>query len=171
MRWISIDLGTASNLDVVDARLAYEAIRLAAAGALGEVGEQDVRHEPTQTLRQVMSLAADRDLVARQYANGFHEILADGVPALRHGLQRTGSIEDAIIHCHLHLMANHPDSLIARKCGPDLARDQEQSGRRNANQQRWFDGRPEPPVRHPGRADGLRHARPAHRRHERLGAG
>ena len=33
-----------------------------------------------------MALAADRDLVARQYANGFREVFEDGVPgsARRH---------------------------------------------------------------------------------------
>ena len=71
-----------AGLDVEDARLTYEAIRLAAPGGLGQVAQQDVQEEPTQTLRQVMSLAAERDLIARQYANGFAEIFGDGVPAL-----------------------------------------------------------------------------------------
>jgi triphosphoribosyl-dephospho-CoA synthase len=106
-----------AGLDVEDSRLAYEAIRLASPGGLGRVAEQDVRQEPTQTLRQVMALAAERDLIARQYTNGFAEVLNDGVPALLSGLQRTGSIEGAIIFAHLHLMAHHPDTLIARKRG------------------------------------------------------
>jgi len=106
-----------AELDVEDARLAYEAIRLASPGGLGRVAEQDVHDEPTQTLRQVMVLAAKRDLIARQYADDFAEVFDDGVPALLAGLQRTGSIEGAIIFAHLHLMAAHPDTLIARKCG------------------------------------------------------
>jgi triphosphoribosyl-dephospho-CoA synthase len=106
-----------AGLDVEDARLAYEAIRLAAPGGLGQSPEQDVRDEPTQTLRQAMALAAHRDQIARQYANGFAEVFDDGVPALLAGLDRTGSIEGAIILAHLQLMANHPDTLIARKCG------------------------------------------------------
>jgi triphosphoribosyl-dephospho-CoA synthase len=104
-------------LDGEDARLVYEAIRLASPGGLGEAAEQDVREEPTRTLRQVMALAADRDLIARQYANGFAEIFDDGVPALLAGLQRTGSMEAAIIFAHMHLLAHHPDTLIARKRG------------------------------------------------------
>jgi triphosphoribosyl-dephospho-CoA synthase len=107
-----------ARLDVEDARLAYEAIRLAAPGGLGQSPEQDVREQPTQTLRQVMALAAHRDLIARQYANGFAEVFDDGVPALLTGLERIGSLEGAIIFAHLQLMANHPDTLIARKCGP-----------------------------------------------------
>jgi triphosphoribosyl-dephospho-CoA synthase len=33
------------------------------------------------------------------------------------GLQRTGSMEGAILFAYLHLMAHHPDTLIARKRG------------------------------------------------------
>ena len=110
-----------AELDVEDARHVYEAIRLAAPGGLGRVSEQDVYAEPTQTMRQVMALAAGRDLVARQYANGFAEVFNDGVPALLAGLERTGSVEGAIIAAHLHLMAHHPDTLIARKRGPSEA--------------------------------------------------
>jgi triphosphoribosyl-dephospho-CoA synthase len=106
-----------TGLDIKDARLTYEAIRLAAPGGLGQVAQQDVREEPTQTLRQVMALAAQRDLIARQYANGFAEVFNAGVPALLTGLQRTSSIEGAIIFAHLCLMYDHPDTLIARKCG------------------------------------------------------
>src|SRR5271166_4419805 len=50
-----------------DARYVYEAIRLANPGGLGKVSDQDVAGQPTQTLQEVMTLAADRDLVARQY--------------------------------------------------------------------------------------------------------
>lgn len=106
-----------ADLDVEDARLVYDAIRLAVPGGLGRVSEQDVSAEPTQTLRQVMALAAERDIVARQYANGFAEVFNDGVPAVRAGLERTTTMEGAIIFAHLHLMAKYPDTLIARKRG------------------------------------------------------
>ncbi len=110
-----------AGLDVADARLTYEAIRLASPGGLGQVAQQDVREQPTQTLRQVMALAAERDLIARQYANGFTEVFNAGVPALLAGLSHTGSIEGAIIAAHLLLMADYPDTLIARKCGRGVA--------------------------------------------------
>jgi triphosphoribosyl-dephospho-CoA synthase len=115
------------GLDVADAKAVYEAIRLAVPGGLGRVEKQDVSAEPTLTLRQVMELAAERDSVARQYATGFREVFEEGVPALREGLERTGTLEGAIIHCHLSWMANHPDSLIARKRGMAEA---EEAGRR-----------------------------------------
>jgi triphosphoribosyl-dephospho-CoA synthase len=77
-----------------------------------------------------MALAADRDLVARQYANGFREVFDDGVPALVRGLETTGCLEGAIIFSHLWLMAAHPDSLIARKRG--IAEAEEASRRARA---------------------------------------
>jgi triphosphoribosyl-dephospho-CoA synthase len=104
-------------LDVEDARRVYEAIRLAAPAGLGEVPEQDVAGEPTLGLREVMALGADRDLVARQYADGFREVFEDGVPALHGFLEQEASLEEALIRCHLHFMARYPDSLIARKRG------------------------------------------------------
>jgi triphosphoribosyl-dephospho-CoA synthase len=115
------------GLDVEDAALAYEAIRLANPGGLGSVPEQDVRAAPTRTLRDAMALAADRDLVSRQYANGFRDVFDDGAPAVRAGLNQTGSLEGAIIHAHLTLMGRRPDTLIARKRGAAAAAE---SGRR-----------------------------------------
>jgi triphosphoribosyl-dephospho-CoA synthase len=104
-----------SKLDLDDSCLVYEAIRLANPGGLGQATEQDVHDEPTLPLRQIMALAANRDLIARQYANGFLEVFETGMPALGHGLETTGSLEGAIIHCHLQLLAKYPDTLIARK--------------------------------------------------------
>src|SRR5262249_39315561 len=70
------------RLTVDDSRAVFEAIRLANPGGLGDAPEQDVRGQPTLPLREVMALAADRDLVARQYANGFREVFDIGLPEL-----------------------------------------------------------------------------------------
>jgi triphosphoribosyl-dephospho-CoA synthase len=104
-------------LTVDDSRDVYAAIRLAGAGGLGRAPEQDVHEPPTVPLRGAMALAKDRDLIARQYANGFREVLGEGVPLLSEGLRRFGGREDAIIYCQLGLLAQHADSLIARKRG------------------------------------------------------
>src|SRR5262249_40429431 len=69
----------------------------------------------------VMVLAADRDLIARQYTNDFAEVFGDVPDALLAGLRRSGSLEEAIIEAHLCLMRDHPDTLIARKAGPEVA--------------------------------------------------
>jgi triphosphoribosyl-dephospho-CoA synthase len=104
-------------LTIDDARAVCEAIRLACPGGMGEVAEQDIHQEPTVSLRQVMALAAARDLVALQYVNGFAEVFAEGLPALQQGIERLRSIEGGIISCHLQLLARHRDSLIERKLG------------------------------------------------------
>jgi triphosphoribosyl-dephospho-CoA synthase len=106
-----------AGLTVEDANYVYKAIRLANPGGLGRVTEQDVSDEPTVTLRQAMALSADRDLIARQYANGFAEVFDEVAPSVLTGVEATGCLEGGIIHAQLHLMARHPDSLIARKRG------------------------------------------------------
>jgi triphosphoribosyl-dephospho-CoA synthase len=109
-------------LEVDDARQVYAAMRLARPGGLGAAAEEDVAAEPTVTLREAMVLAADRDLIARQYANGFTEVFDVGAPTVLEGMRQTGSLEGAIVYAHLTLMAAYPDSLIARKRGLEEAR-------------------------------------------------
>jgi triphosphoribosyl-dephospho-CoA synthase len=105
------------RLSLDDSHHVYEAIRLTGAGGLGKAPEQDISQVPTLPLGLIMALATERDLIARQYVNGFREVFDDGVPALLEGVQRTPDIESGIVYCHLHLLAGYPDSLIARKLG------------------------------------------------------
>ena len=111
------------KLSVRDTKEVYEAIRLARPGGLGKVPDQDVKDEPTVTLLEAMKLAADRDMVARQYANGFEDVFDFGVPAFLAGYERFGCIEAAIIDSQFRWLAEHPDSLIARKNGAAIADD------------------------------------------------
>jgi triphosphoribosyl-dephospho-CoA synthase len=108
---------------IEDARLVYEAIRLAMPGGLGRVAQQDVGCEPTLPLCEVMHLASDRDLVARQYVNAFADV-REGVKTLRLEMRSLSrNVEIAIIQCHLELLALFPDTLVARKLGRDAAED------------------------------------------------
>src|SRR5262245_1975178 len=65
-----------NHLTVEDAVKSYQAIRIAEPGGLGVVQQQDIRNNPTMSLRDAMALAADRDLIARQYVNGFADVFA-----------------------------------------------------------------------------------------------
>jgi triphosphoribosyl-dephospho-CoA synthase len=112
-----------ARLTVEDAVYVYRSIRLARPGGLGDAPEQDVSGDPTVTLLEAMKLAADRDLVARQYATGFADVFDFGVPAFLAGFERFGSVEAAIIDSQLRWLAAYPDSLIARKNGPAVAAD------------------------------------------------
>jgi triphosphoribosyl-dephospho-CoA synthase len=106
-----------------DAGFVYKAIRIASPGGLGDAPEQDVREEPTVTLLEAMRLAADRDMVARQYANDFDDVFDFGVPAFLAAFERFGCVEAAIVDSQLKWLANYPDSLIARKNGLAVAED------------------------------------------------
>jgi triphosphoribosyl-dephospho-CoA synthase len=106
-----------------DARLVYRAIRLAKPGGLGKVDDQDVEDEPTITLQEAMSLAADRDLVARQYANGFADLFDEVLPSLKSSIERGRTVETAIVAAFIEFLAKHPDTLIARKRGLVVARE------------------------------------------------
>jgi triphosphoribosyl-dephospho-CoA synthase len=108
-------------LTVDDCRLVYEAIRVAQPGGLGQVESMDVANEPPTDLLAAMGAAAERDLVARQYAENFALVLNDALPALVAGRSREWSLTDSIIHTHLSLIAAQGDSLIRRKCGPEVA--------------------------------------------------
>jgi triphosphoribosyl-dephospho-CoA synthase len=110
-------------LDGDDTRLVYEAIRLSSAGGLGRADEADVTADPPPglTLVDAMRLAADRDLVARQYTNRFADVFGGTAAAIADGLSRGWSLSEAIVHAHVAQMSAAPDSLIQRKCGLDVA--------------------------------------------------
>jgi triphosphoribosyl-dephospho-CoA synthase len=109
----------ATTLD--DAREAYAAIRLAAPGGLGRAPSQDVATEPTQSLLEVMCLAADRDQVAREYATGFATTFERGAPTLAAARRDGLSWDDAIVETFLTLLAAHHDTHIVRRSGPETA--------------------------------------------------
>ncbi|HVA44846.1 MAG TPA: triphosphoribosyl-dephospho-CoA synthase [Pirellulales bacterium] len=110
------------SLDKEDVRLVYEAIRLAGPGGMDRVEEADIQGEPPDDLLHAMRLAADRDLVARQYVNGFAEIFDVALPALAEGQGCGWPLGHAIVHAQMRLMSEYPDSLVARKCGAAVAR-------------------------------------------------
>lgn len=118
--------GVLDSLTVEDARLAYEAIREARPGGMGNVEQQDIQSEPTVTLLETMRLAADRDSVARMYVNGFQEVFELGPSSLEAAIVSGRGLEEAIVWCHLQWMAWRPDTLIERKVGVTTARESQQ---------------------------------------------
>jgi triphosphoribosyl-dephospho-CoA synthase len=102
---------------VADARAAYAAIRESRPGGLGTAPAQDLAAEPTVTLLEAMRLAADRDLVAREYATGFELTFECALPTFRTARAAGLPPEDAIVETFLALLAREPDTLIARKLG------------------------------------------------------
>ena len=111
------------SLTSADAAAVYEAIRLARPGGLGRSGSHDVHAAPPDDLLAAMRAAAERDLVAAEYARGFPVALSAAADILGDQPPTADNWREAIIHLQLVLMARHPDSLIARKCGPAVARE------------------------------------------------
>jgi triphosphoribosyl-dephospho-CoA synthase len=108
------------KLDVADARAAYRGIAIAKPGGLGRASAQDVAALPSVDLRAAMALAAERDSIARQYANGYADVFVDGLAAsgwLREGRPLAGVVQTV----YLTFLAGWPDSHIVRKLGSVVA--------------------------------------------------
>ncbi len=110
-----------ATLTVEDARQAYAAIRLAQPGGMGQASEADVAEEPSITLREAMDLAQAHDSIAREYITNFAITFEIGYPALREAWHMTDQPANAIVQGYLNLLADVPDTLIARKRGIETA--------------------------------------------------
>jgi triphosphoribosyl-dephospho-CoA synthase len=117
---LSVVLATTT---VLDAREAYDAIRLASPGGLGQAAEQDIAREPTVTLREAMALAAERDAIAREYLTDFATTFEVGHPALLRARAAGLSWTDATLETYLTLLAAAPDTHVTRKLGAAAAAD------------------------------------------------
>ena len=121
---LSAALRTAlASLTQADGRDLFAAIRLANPGGLGKVEKHDVQDDPASgaDLGAAMEAAQGRDLVARQYANGYREVLRVGVPRLRDYERRWNSAEWACVACYLGYLAQFPDTHVWRKHGAAAA--------------------------------------------------
>ena len=108
------------GLTVADATLTYQAILKASPAGLGESVRYDVHAPPSVTLLAAMQEAQQRDLVARQYANGFADVL-DGAAHYQNTLQRWQRPAWATTAVYLGFLANFADSHITRKHGATVA--------------------------------------------------
>lgn len=110
-----------ANTTVDDSIAVYEAIRRAQPAGLGEVQDQDLQRAPTQNLVACMRLAADRDLIAAQYANGFQQVLGNGLQWLEEAQRTITTSSRQITWLAVRFLAEFGDSLIARKCGVTMS--------------------------------------------------
>lgn len=109
------------GLSVDDAERAFAAIRLAAPGGLGDSAQHDVRGPASTDLGTAMRQASVRDRIARQYATGYEDIFAFGVPLAELALHRHAGEDWAAVDVFLGLLGQWPDTHIVRKHGPDVA--------------------------------------------------
>jgi len=112
------------DLTVADARLAYAAIRAAAPAGMGAVERYDVGDaEVAVTLREAMDAARGWDSIAREYVTGFEVTFTLGAEALLRRWREGAAFSDAIVTAYLSILAEVPDTLIARKNGTAAAED------------------------------------------------
>lgn len=104
-----------------DTRQVYEAIRLANPGGLGHVSQQDILEPPGDSLLAAMQLAADRDAVASCYVDRFERLLAWSRLWLPATTDFARNWSEHIVGLALRVLAEQADSLIARKCGVEVA--------------------------------------------------
>ena len=107
-----------ARLTPEDSAFVFEAIRRIQPGGLGRAARYDVAGEPPESLLDAMREASPRDLVARQYVNGFADVFSSIVPRLQ-GEAR--GILGRIVRTHVELLAEFGDSLVQRKCGDEVS--------------------------------------------------
>lgn len=112
---------TLQKTTVDDAKRTYSAIRLAQPGGLGDAPSEDVKRQPNSTLLEAMSLATERDRIARQYAEAFRDVIETGLVCFSSAWRSYGDLAVAVQKCFLEFLAIFSDSLILRKCGAAIA--------------------------------------------------
>jgi len=110
-----------NNLTVHDAELAYQAIKVASPGGLGEADQHDVHHPPDITLLEAMQVAQNRDMIARQYASGYADIFGFGLDRYQKMISQWQNESWAVTSIFLGFLATFNDSHIARKYGDTKA--------------------------------------------------
>jgi triphosphoribosyl-dephospho-CoA synthase len=110
------------SADQQDAVLAYEAIRLANPGGLGNVTRHDVRDVPTISLMQAMREASSRDAIAMEYCTDYARVFTIGVTSFASAASNGMSEEWATTACYLDWLSHVPDTHVARKHGVEAAR-------------------------------------------------
>jgi triphosphoribosyl-dephospho-CoA synthase len=112
---------TLAGLTQEDAGLAFRAIALAGPAGLGSAAEHDVNAPARVTLLEAMRVAAPRDRIAFQYANGFGDIFGLGLAELAAAREAGAEPWLATLRVYLRFFSAFADSHIARKFGAGAA--------------------------------------------------
>ena len=111
-----------SSLTETDGQNIYRAIVAASPGGLGSSESNDVTITTGPVdIVAAMGQSSERDRIARQYATGFVDLIDNVVPVVRDSISQSADLLHGIAAAQLRLLAVAPDSLIARKCGSNLA--------------------------------------------------
>jgi triphosphoribosyl-dephospho-CoA synthase len=110
-----------SSMTPEDSHDIFQAIRLAKPGGLGESQSMDIREAAPLDIRSAMRIASNWDDVALQYVTDFELVLS--VSRRIESKRLIGlTLLDSIRCIQMELLGERVDSLIARKQGPEFAR-------------------------------------------------
>lgn len=112
-----------SKIDRESSQCIFRAIAAAGAGGMGEVDQMDVRSiTPIDAhILDAMKSASHRDGIALQYADDFADLFGNVVPVIAASLSAAGDISEGICRAHVQLLSQRVDTLVARKCGDEIA--------------------------------------------------
>ena len=114
-----------------DAVQVYEAIRLAKPGGLGSSSQLDVNDPNSATrilkdrisLYQVFKIASDYDSICSEWVNNYPITFDLAYPYLMRQLNENADLNTAVVNTFLKVLAEHPDTLIARKTDATTAQE------------------------------------------------
>ena len=99
----------------------FKAISLTSPGGLGFSKKYDVNEPPNTNLYKAMEFAKKKDLIARQYCNGFEDIYKIGIPAYKKFYNKWGKVDWALTGVYLTFLKKFNDSHIVRNKGNKIA--------------------------------------------------
>ena len=99
----------------------FKAISLTSPGGLGFSKKYDVNELPNTNLYKAMEFAKKKDLIARQYCNGFEDIYKIGIPAYKNFYNKWGKVDWALTGVYLTFLKKFNDSHIVRNKGNKIA--------------------------------------------------
>jgi len=99
----------------------FKAISLTSPGGLGFSKKYDVNEPPNTNLYKAMEFAKKKDLIARQYCNGFEDIYKIGIPAYKKFYNKWGKVDWALTGVYLTFLKKFNDTHIVRNKGNKIA--------------------------------------------------
>ena len=99
----------------------FKAISLTSPGGLGFSKKYDVNEPSNTNLYKAMEFAKEKDLIARQYCNGFEDIYKIGIPAYKIFYNKWGKVDWALTGVYLTFLKKFNDSHIVRNKGNKIA--------------------------------------------------
>jgi triphosphoribosyl-dephospho-CoA synthase len=109
----------------------YKAIRIANPSGLGEAPDLDINDpnslnrilEEKVSLCQIFKIVEKYDTVCFEWVNNYPITFDVAYPFLMEQIKKTREINTAIIHTFLKVLAEYPDTFIARKVGIEKAKE------------------------------------------------